>query len=71
MEDYELESKYYSYYEQGADFSTRIEKEYELNFPDKLLLYTFEEGNDTKFPKPKMGLTEVLGKKKLNKNFLF
>lgn len=63
MEDYELESNYYSYYEKGADFSTRIEKEYELNFPDKLLLYTFEEGNFTKFPRPKTGLTEVLGKK--------
>ncbi|XP_014206934.2 5-methylcytosine rRNA methyltransferase NSUN4 [Copidosoma floridanum] len=60
MEDFVLESEHYNYYTQGADFRIKIEKENDMNFPDHLLLYTFEEGNNTKFPKPKTGSTDLL-----------
>ncbi|XP_072746444.1 5-cytosine rRNA methyltransferase NSUN4 [Anoplolepis gracilipes] len=60
MEDWILESQHYGYYKEGADFSTKIEKEVILTFPQYLNIYTFEEDNDSKFPSPKKGSTGVL-----------
>ncbi|KAL6258391.1 hypothetical protein P5V15_010349 [Pogonomyrmex californicus] len=60
MEDWILESQHYGYYQQGADFSVNVEKEVLLTFPQYLNIYTFEEGNDSKFPSPKKGSTGVL-----------
>ena len=61
MDDFILESEHYNYYSQGADFSIRIEDEYNLNFPEKLGIYTFEEANFTKFRRAKTGETQVSG----------
>lgn len=61
MEDWILESEHYGYYKQGSDFSVNIEKEVMLTFPQYFNIYTFEEGNDSKFPSPKKGSTGVLG----------
>lgn len=60
-DDFVFESEHYGYYTQGADFVVKKEKESLLNFPEKLLLYTFEEGSFTKFPRAKKGSTQVLG----------
>ncbi|XP_001607372.1 5-methylcytosine rRNA methyltransferase NSUN4 [Nasonia vitripennis] len=59
-DDFVLESEHYGYYTQGADFVVKKEEEDCLNFPEKLLLYTFEEGSSMKFPKAKNGSTKVL-----------
>lgn len=61
MEDWVLESEHYGYYNQSADFSVNIEPEPILTFPEYLNIYTFEEHNDSKFPAPKKGSTDVLG----------
>ncbi|XP_014482859.1 PREDICTED: 5-methylcytosine rRNA methyltransferase NSUN4 [Dinoponera quadriceps] len=59
-DDWVLESQHYGYYNQGADFSVKIEKEPILTFPEYLNIYTFEEDNYSKFPPPKKGSTNVL-----------
>lgn len=56
-----LESQHYDYYNQGADFSVKTEDDPVLTFPEYLNIYTFEESNDSRFPTPKKGSTEVLG----------
>lgn len=61
MEDWILESEHYGYYKEGLDFSANIEKEVILTFPQYLNIYTFEESNNSKFPTPKKGSTDVLG----------
>jgi len=61
MEDWVLESQHYGYYNEGSDFSAKVEKEAVLTFPHYLDIYTFEESNDSKFPSPKKGSTGVLG----------
>lgn len=60
MEDWILESQHYGYYKEGSNFSVNVEKEALLTFPQYLNIYTFEEGNDSKFPSPKKGSTGVL-----------
>ncbi|KAJ8680682.1 hypothetical protein QAD02_016469 [Eretmocerus hayati] len=60
MDDFVLESEHLGYYTQAADFSVKVEKEYELNFPDNLAIYTFEESSKAQFPNPEIGSTEVL-----------
>ncbi|KYN41109.1 Putative methyltransferase NSUN4 [Trachymyrmex septentrionalis] len=60
MENWILESQYYGYYKEGANFSVNIEKEVLLTFPQYLNIYTFEEKNDSRFPSPKKGSTGVL-----------
>ncbi|KYM96279.1 PREDICTED: 5-methylcytosine rRNA methyltransferase NSUN4 [Cyphomyrmex costatus] len=59
MEDWILESQHYGYYKEGADFSGNTEKEVVLTFPQYLNIYTFEESNDSRFPSPKKGSTNV------------
>lgn len=61
MDDFILESEHYGFYNKGSGFSIRMEEEDQLNFPDNLLAYTFEENNFTKFPNPGTGSTEVSG----------
>lgn len=61
MDDYVLESEHFGYYTKGAEFVIRTEEDEDLCIPDNLLLYTFEESNDTKFPKAKTGTTQVSG----------
>lgn len=62
LDDYVLESQHYGYYTEGADFSIKIEKETLLTIPEHLKIYTFESGNDSNFPSPKKGATNVSGK---------
>ncbi|XP_024941555.1 5-methylcytosine rRNA methyltransferase NSUN4 isoform X2 [Cephus cinctus] len=59
LEDWVLESDHYKYYQKGADFTVKSEKESTLNFPKHLQIYTYEENNDTRFPHPKRGSTGV------------
>ncbi|XP_058804927.1 5-methylcytosine rRNA methyltransferase NSUN4 [Phymastichus coffea] len=59
MDDFILESEHYGHYSKGADFVIQIEEDHTLNFPDQLLIYTFEESNDMIFPKSKTGTTKV------------
>lgn len=61
MDDWILESQHYGYYKEGAEFSVKVEEEALLTFPYYLNIYTFERENDTKFPSPKKGSTDVLG----------
>ncbi|EFN84325.1 Putative methyltransferase NSUN4 [Harpegnathos saltator] len=60
LEDWVLESQHYDYYNQSSDFSVNVEPEPILTFPDYLNVYTFEESNNTRFPAPKKGSTDVL-----------
>ncbi|XP_076626824.1 5-methylcytosine rRNA methyltransferase l(2)10685 [Colletes latitarsis] len=60
MDDWELESNHYRFYNKAADFKVDIVKESVLPFPEHLHVYTFDEGNDSKFPSPKKGSTGVL-----------
>ncbi|KAK0087205.1 hypothetical protein PV325_001574 [Microctonus aethiopoides] len=53
LDDYVLESDHYNHYAQGADFSVKVEKEAILNIPEHLKIYTFESGNDSRFPSPR------------------
>ncbi|KAL7304112.1 hypothetical protein TKK_0003570 [Trichogramma kaykai] len=57
MDDWVLESDHYNYYKEGSDFTIKVVEETELNFPDALKIYTYEEGNHSKFPKAKTGST--------------
>lgn len=58
-EDWIPETQHYKYYESTTEFSPKIEKEYELNFPEHLNIYCYEKSNHTIFPSPKRGNTGV------------
>lgn len=58
-EDWIPETQHYRYYESTSEFSIKIEKEYDLNFPEHLQVYCYEKSNHTKFPSPKRGATDV------------
>lgn len=62
LDDYVLESDHYSYYSKSADFNITVESETELNFPEHLKVFTFDAGNNSRFPTPRRGTTEVLSK---------
>ncbi|XP_008547250.1 5-methylcytosine rRNA methyltransferase NSUN4 [Microplitis demolitor] len=55
LDDYILESDQYQYYKDGSDFEIKVEKETTLNFPEHLKIFTFEEGNNSRFPTPRRG----------------
>ncbi|KOC59598.1 Putative methyltransferase NSUN4 [Habropoda laboriosa] len=60
LDDWVLESDHYKFYGKAADHQTNIEKESVLSFPKHLHAYTYERGNNTRFPNPKKGSTGVL-----------
>lgn len=59
MEDYITESSHYGYYD-VSELNVPIEREYELNFPNKLNIYSYEQDNDTPFDPPRPGSTGAL-----------
>lgn len=59
MEDYITESSHYKYYDM-TELNVPIEREYTLNFPKTLNIYSYEQENDTIFDSPKLGTTGVL-----------
>ncbi|XP_066586135.1 5-methylcytosine rRNA methyltransferase NSUN4 isoform X2 [Prorops nasuta] len=59
MEDWVLESDHYAFYDKGADFSVMSIEEQVLLFPERLKVYTFEEGSKERFPSPKKGAAGV------------
>lgn len=60
MDDYVLEGDHYRYYEKDANFQVRIEREYDIHFPEHLQVYCYEENSENNFPSPKKGATDVL-----------
>lgn len=60
MEGYIPESDHYKFYEKQADFSVEIRKEYDINFPEHLNVYCYEECNHNDFDPAKRGSTDVL-----------
>uniref|UniRef100_A0A1Y1KZT4 NOL1/NOP2/Sun domain family member 4 n=1 Tax=Photinus pyralis TaxID=7054 RepID=A0A1Y1KZT4_PHOPY len=58
MEDFIPESQHYKYFDETAQ-SSKLEKEYNLHFPEHLNIYCFEEDNFSKFESPKRDLTNV------------
>nr|AEE61672.1 unknown [Dendroctonus ponderosae] len=53
-----LESDHYKMFDPFTSFKT--EKEYDLNFPENLNIYCYEQDNFSTFEPPKRGSTEVL-----------
>ncbi|CAK9809363.1 5-methylcytosine rRNA methyltransferase NSUN4 [Anthophora plagiata] len=60
LDDWVLESDHYKFYDVSDGHKIDVEKESVLSFPGHLHAYTFEKGNNTKFPKPRKGSTGVL-----------
>lgn len=71
MEDFVPEGKYYQYYQVESGFKVRIEKEYLLDFPEQLKVYTFERGDVSRYPEPELCSTRVLSKFLLLPNFFY
>lgn len=59
MDDYVPESQHYQYYD-TSHLDNQIEREYTLNFPPNLDIYSYEHSNYTPLRPPKMGSTGVL-----------
>lgn len=57
MEDYMPESEHYQYYKSTVDFPLTIEPEKEFKFPPALNLYTYIEGDISRFNRPRRGQT--------------
>ena len=49
MEDFVFESDHYRYYSNTTDFPLKVEMELDFSIPDNLQLYTYEQGNISKF----------------------
>nr|CAI5858864.1 unnamed protein product [Callosobruchus analis] len=58
-EDFIPESTHYKLYDQQTHFAVKIEKEYDMPFPDHLNIYCYERDNKSDFEAPKRGQTEV------------
>lgn len=56
------EADHFSSYNESKDFPVSVEPENNLEFPPHLQIFTFDQGNISRFPPPKSGLTDVLGK---------
>lgn len=71
LDDYILESDQYQYYKDGSDFEIKVEKETTLNFPEHLKIFTFEEGNNSRFPTPRRGPNGNFGNDKIICYFIY
>ncbi|CAH1997436.1 unnamed protein product [Acanthoscelides obtectus] len=58
-EDFIPESNHYKMYDPETHFSVKMEKEYDLPFPDHLNIYCYERDNKSDFDSPKRGCTDV------------
>lgn len=61
-EDFVSEAEHFSLYNESKDFPVSVEPENNLEFPPHLQIFTFDQGNISRFLPPKSGLTNVLGK---------
>ncbi|KAL3273459.1 hypothetical protein HHI36_014903 [Cryptolaemus montrouzieri] len=59
MEDFIPESNYYAYYDQSSNSNVKIEREFDIDFPENLNVYSYEIGNNSSFESPKKGSTGV------------
>ncbi|CAH1116198.1 unnamed protein product [Phaedon cochleariae] len=59
MEDFIPESSHYKMYDQDTNFAVKVEKQYDIRFPDHLNIYCYESGNNSDFDSPKKGKTGV------------
>lgn len=57
MEDYVTETQHYQYYSSTVDFPLNIEPETDFKFPPALDLYTYAEGDVSRFHRPRRGTT--------------
>lgn len=57
MEDYVTETQHYQYYSSTVDFPLTIEPDEEFKFPAELDLYTYVEGDISRFSRPRRGTT--------------
>ncbi|VEN49060.1 unnamed protein product [Callosobruchus maculatus] len=58
-EDFIPESTHYKLYDQQTNFAVKMEKEYDIPFPDHLNIYCYERDNKSDFEGPKRGQTDV------------
>ncbi|KAK5641965.1 hypothetical protein RI129_010512 [Pyrocoelia pectoralis] len=59
MEDFVPESDHYRYFDNGTPLQARVEKEFNLHFPEHLNIYCYEEDNFSTFKSPKRDITDV------------
>lgn len=57
MEDFMTETQHYQYYSSTVDFPLKIEPDTEFKFPPALDLYTYVEGDVSRFNRPRRGVT--------------
>ncbi|XP_033339014.2 5-methylcytosine rRNA methyltransferase l(2)10685 isoform X1 [Megalopta genalis] len=59
LDDYVLQSEYYTFYNKAAEFKVNIVKESTISFPEHLHPYAFERGSEETFLFPRRGSTGV------------
>jgi len=59
-EDFIPESTHYKMFDQNSHFKVKIEKEYDIHFPENLNIYCYEQGNTSPFEPAKTASTGVL-----------
>ncbi|KAK9888174.1 hypothetical protein WA026_000443 [Henosepilachna vigintioctopunctata] len=58
-EDFIPESSHYEYYDANTNITVKIEREFDIHFPENLNVYSYEIENDSSFKSPQVGSTEV------------